>query len=550
MSAAILPVAAEDFRRVQAGRAFCVVLALVLAFGAIGAQLVRLALKGQIETRVSMSRPLAETYWRPDILDRHGRLLATDVEAPTLYADPALIVDVDEVAERLSHVLGDLDSSELRRVLGDRTRRFVRLRRGLSPALAQQIHDLGLPGLAFRNEPKRVYPNGVLAGHVLGHVNVDNQGTSGLERYVDETVGVETAQSPLGGNQLPAVETSLDLAVQHGLEQELRGAVERFRAKGAAALILDVNTGEVLAAASLPELDPSRRTQSLDPVRLDKVTGGAFELGSIFKAVTVAMALESGTATLGKVYDVRAPLKVGAYTIRDLHPQGRPLSVREIFIHSSNVGAGMMALELGAARQRDHLARLGLTEPMRSETGPVAPPRLPDHWGRAETITISYGHGIAVAPIQFAAAAATLINGGWRVRPTFRKVEAPNALRERVLRPETSAAVREIMRRNVILPQGTGRRAEVPGYEVGGKTGTAELPGRGGYRGNAVIASFLAAFPMSAPRYLVLVMLHEPEPAEGTGGRITAGVNAAPLAGEIIARVAPLLDVLPHLGTK
>ena len=224
-----------------------------------------------------------------------------------------------------------------------------------------------------------------------------------------------------------------------------------------------------------------------------------------------------------------------------------PHSLDAEVVAQIETNARKLALELGSARQREFLARLGLTEPIRSEAGPIAAPKLPAHWGQAETITISYGHGMAVAPIQFAAAAATLINGGLRVTPTFRRPEAnPANSAERILSTETSAAIREIMRRNVVSPHGTGRRAEVPGYEVGGKTGTAEMPGRGGYREKSVIASFLAAFPMSDPKYVVLTMLYEPKPTDKTGGRITAGINAAPVAGQIIARTAPLLGVLPH----
>lgn len=527
-------------------RSFAVALAMVLAFSAIGGQLVRLALKGQIvEPRTAMTQPLTTSYWRPDILDRNGRLLATDIEAPTLYADPALILDVDVVVEHLVQVFPEFDPVELRRSLSDRNRRYVRLKRGISPALAQRIHNFGLPGIAFRNEPKRVYPNGSLAGHVLGHVNIDNKGTSGIERYIDEAIGIEAAHAGAPG-LLEPLRISLDISVQHAVEDELRAAAQQFGAKGAAGVILDVNTGEVLAAASLPPVDPADRTQSLDPARLDKLADGVYELGSIFKTLTIAMALEAGTADLDKIYDVRAPLHVGRYIIRDPYPVGRPLSVREIFVRSSNVGAGMLALELGSERQRAYLERFGLIKPIRSEAGPIAAPKLPRRWGKAETITIAYGHGLAVAPLQFAATAAMLVNGGLFVAPTFR-MSSPETARpvQRIVSPETSAAIRDLMRSNVVSPHGTGRRADVPGYEVGGKTGTAELPGRGGYIEHSVIASFVAAFPMSAPKYLVLVMLHEPKPTDDTGGRITAGVNAAPVAGSIIARTAPLLGVLP-----
>src|SRR5690606_1360430 len=289
------------------------------------------------EPRVAMTQPLTTAVWRPDIIDRNGRLPATDIEAPTLYADPAMIIDVDEVVERLTEVFPEFNAAELRRSLSDRNRRYVRLKRGISPAAAQRIHNYGLPGIAFRNEPKRVYPNGTLAGHVLGHVNIDNQGTSGLERYIDETIGVEAVHAGTPGTLKP-LQISLDIAVQHALEHELRSAVQTYSAKGAAGVILDANTGEVLAAASLPQVDPADRMQGLDPQRLDKLVDGVYELGSIFKTLTIAMALEAGTAHLDKVYDVRVPLRVGKYTIRDLYPPGRPLTVRDIFVLSSNVG--------------------------------------------------------------------------------------------------------------------------------------------------------------------------------------------------------------------
>jgi cell division protein FtsI (penicillin-binding protein 3) len=377
-------------------------------------------------------------------------------------------------------------------------------------------------------------------------VNVDNKGLAGIERYIDDVIGVEAAHGATVDRK-PPVRLSVDIGAQHSLEAELKSAVARHQAEGAAGVVMDAATGEVVAAASIPEIDPAHPAQRLDEARLDKLSAGSYELGSIFKTMTVAMALEAGTATPDKVYDVQATLHAGPYLIRDLHPAGRPLSVREIFIYSSNVGAGLMALELGAERQRAFLARLGLLEAMRTETGPVAPPNLPEAWGQAETITIAYGHGLAVAPLQFAAAAAALVNGGFRVTPTFVALP-PRAEAQplRILRPETCAGLRELMRRNVASPYGTGRQADVPGYEVGGKTGTAEIPERGGYRKTAVISSFLAAFPMSAPRYVVLIMLFEPKPTAESQGQITAGVNAVPTAGRVIARVAPILGILPR----
>jgi cell division protein FtsI (penicillin-binding protein 3) len=519
-------------------------LSMTLLFGTVAAQLARLAASGEPDMVATLTEPIAKTFARPDIIDREGRLLASDIEMPSLYADPSLVQGVDDVAEQLGTLLTDLDEADLRRVLADRERRFVWLRRGISPRLAQKIHDLGLPGLEFRTELRRAYPLERLAGHVLGSVNVDNRGAGGIERYIDDKVGVEATHGTTPSSGAP-VRLSLDIGVQHALEDELGSALGRYVAKGVSGLVMDARTGEMLAAASLPGVDPSRPSEILDPARLDKIQGGTYELGSIFKLVTVAMALEGGRIKLDTVFDVTRPLTAGRFTIKDTHPVGRPLTVSEIFIHSSNVGAGMIALAEGAERQKAFLEKLGLMTEMRTEAGPVASPQLPSRFERTEQITVSYGHGMAVAPIQFAAAAAAIINGGTLVTPTFLKTRSETH-GARVVSEETSRSMCALFRRNVAEPIGTGRRAEVEGYRVGGKTGTAEIPGRGGYREKAVVSSFLAAFPMDAPRYVVLVSLFEPAGTEETDGEILAGRNAAPTAGRVIARIAPLLGVQPE----
>ena len=520
-------------------------LAIAVAFMAVAGQLVRLALSSQFQVASSLNATIAESFARPDIVDRHGRLLATDVEAQSLFADPARVINRDEVVEKLASIFPGLNQVELRKSLSNPHRRFVWIRRGLSPKTAQRIHNLGLPGLAFRRELRRAYPGGALAGHVLGHVNVDNKGVAGFERYLDEVVGVEAVYGATLAERAPA-RLSLDIGVQHAVEEELATAINRFRARGAAGIVLDIDTGEVLASASLPDVDPARPIMSLDPARIDKVASSTFELGSVFKMVTVAMALDNGVVSLDTMVDVREPLTAGRFTIRDLHPAGRPLSVADIFIRSSNVGAGVLALEAGPQRSREFLERLRLLDPIKTEIGPVAAPQVPDQWQESEIITTSYGHGIAVAPLQFAAAAATLLNGGHRVIPTFVKRQ-PDAERDTVplIKPATSDDIRRIMRRNVTDPKGTGKRANVAGYPVGGKTGTADIPGAGGYKKDAVISSILAAFPMNKPKYLVFVLLFEPKGTGDSGGEVFAGRNAAPTAGRIIRRIGPLLGLLP-----
>ena len=513
-------------------------------FAAVGVQLVRLSMVERPEIRVASAEPIGRVFARPDILDRGGRLVATDVAVPSLYADPALLIDLDEVIEKLTRTFPDLDAAELRKALGDRNRRFAWIKRGLTPRQAQRVHDLGLPGLAFRQEPKRVYPAGALLGHLVGYVNVDNKGAGGLERYIDDNLGIE---SVLGAapSRIPPVALSIDLGVQQALAAELKEALTRYQASGAAGLVMDVTTGELVAAVSLPELDPEKPLEAQEDGRENRLSTGVYELGSIFKVLTVAMALDEKTATLDKIYDVRQPMVFGKHTITDLHPQGRPLSVRDVFIHSSNVGAGMIALEAGSARQIGFLSRFGLLSGARTEAGPVAAPIVPKRWGEIETVTIAYGHGLATTPVHFSAAVAALVNGGTRVTPTVlaRRKELAG---DRLVRAETSAGIRELLRLNVTSPHGTGRRAEVAGYRVGGKTGTAEMPGKGGYQKKSVISSFVAAFPMDAPRFLTFVSLFEPRASEETKGQITAGLNAAPVTGRLIARVAPLLDVLPE----
>jgi len=527
-------------------RSLIVLAFVLLCFAAITAQLARLALVGGTRTRTTAAEPLLHGLARPDIVDRHGRLMATDLAVNSLYADPQLIQDLDEAIEKIAAVLPSLGEAELRKLLADKSRRFVWVARSLSPRHAQRIHDLGLPGLAFRTELRRVYPLGALAGHVLGAVDLDNRGLAGIERMLDDNGLVEPAKAAVRAAK-PAVRLSLDVGAQHAVAEELRLALKQFAAAAAAGLVIDVRTGEIVAAVSLPEADPSKPAELLDPAKLDRLIAGTFELGSIYKILTIAMALECGIADLESIYDVRRHLSAGAHEIKDLYPQGRPLTAREIFLYSSNVGSAMLALQAGTERQRAFLTRLGLLLAMRTEAGPVAPPQLPKAWGRTETITIAYGHGLAVAPLQFAAAAAAVVNGGEMVVPTFLMRAGAPVAAERVMSEATSASMRELMRLGVTHAAGTGRRAEAEGYGVGGKTGTAEIPGRGGYREKAVIASFLGAFPMESPRYITFVLLFEPQGTRETAGRITAGVNAAPVTARIVERIAPILGVLPRL---
>jgi cell division protein FtsI (penicillin-binding protein 3) len=527
-------------------RFLLVAVTVCAAFLAVAGKLTVLAVKSQnilVASNVIEATP--ESFARPDIVDRRGRLIATDVAAPSLYVDPALVLDRDELIEKLSAVLPGLDQAGLRKALSNRSRRFEWIRRGLSPAMAQKIHNLGIPGLAFRDELKRTYPIGSSAGYVIGSVNVDNKGLSGIEDHIDRSIGVDGVLGATRSGKAP-VRLSLDVGIQHTVETELATAINRYKASAAAALVMDVNTGEVLASASLPLTDPAQPSPLPDSSKIDRMSAGVYELGSVFKILTVAMALDGGKDSQSMV-DTTRPLQAGRFEINDLHPLGRPMTVAEVFTHSSNVGAAQLALEAGGETQLAFLKRLGLMTPLLTEQGPVALPLLPTNFDRTAQITLAYGHGLAVAPIQFASAVASIVNGGTRVTPSllYKFPNDSSGVGERLISAETSKRMANLMRLNVTEPHGTGRRADVPGYEVGGKTGTAEMPSRQGYQEKSVISSFVATFPSSKPAYLVMVSLFEPHGSTETKGEITAGTNAAPTAGRIITRIGPALGMVP-----
>ena len=517
---------------------------LSCVFVAIAGQTVRLAASNSPETRLSRAEPLHQTYVRPDIVDRRGNLIATDVNAASLFADPAIIRDPDDAAERLAALFPDLNATEIRHQLADRSRRFAWIKRGLTPIEAQRAHDLGIPGLAFRREPRRVYPTRHLTHFIAGQVDIDNRGISGIERHIDTIGAAEIAAAPTPSHQ-PPVRLSIDLGIQNAVADALNSAMEQYKAHAAAGVLMDVDSGELLAAVSLPDQDPNRFKGADEADRFDRVTGGVFELGSIAKIVTLGLALDELGATPTRFYDTREPLRFGRHTIAEQYPPGRPLTLADILIRSSNVGAGMIAMEAGVPRQRAFLDRLGLLDTIRTEAGRVAPPLLPSNWGPLEGVTISYGHGLAVAPLQFAAVAASLVNGGIKVRPTFLMQDTVPPGEARVVSAASSAAIRDALRRVVSDKHGTGRHADTAGYEIGGKTGTAEQPGRGGYQSKSVISSFLAVLPAHAPRYVLLVSLFEPQGVDETKGKITAGLNAAPTAARIVERIGPMLHLIP-----
>ena len=510
----------------------------------------RLAMLGMVPETADKRRTVAAdsmTSSRPDIFDRAGRLLATDVESSMLYAEPNKKVgDVDEAVELITAVLPDLNAAELRQKLLSK-KGFVRIKREILPQQQFEIRRLGIPHIGFMRESKRVYPAGNEISHVLGHVNVDNQGIAGLEKWIDASGLAELHLAGLAaGRALEPVKLALDLSVQHALRDELAAAQDLYQAGSTSGMVLNVKTGEIVAMVSLPDYDPNVPAGSIDPMRLNRLTAGVYEMGSTFKALTVAMALDSGKATLTSQFDARAPLQYGQFTISDFHAQHRVLSVPEIFTYSSNIGAAKMALAVGAEAQRAFLKKMGLLDRLKTELPESAQPLVPKTWGEVNTATIAFGHGLSVAPLQAVMATAALVNGGLLIPPTFlkRSEAEAQALATRVIKPETSDKMRYLLRLNV--EKGTAARAEVEGYYVGGKTGTSEKVVHGHYSHDKLLSVFMGVFPCDAPEYLVLVMVDEPNNSGERKGQATAGLNAAPTTGKIIARIAPMLGVKPR----
>jgi cell division protein FtsI (penicillin-binding protein 3) len=483
---------------------------------------------------------------RPDIIDRRGMILATDVRAPSLFAEPRKIIDVDEATELLTAVLPDLDAIELRDRLNSR-RGFAWLKREITPKQRQEIHRLGLPGVGFLAENKRVYPNSAEVSHLIGHVNIDNQGIAGIERWLDGRGLAALHMAGLATDRLQQpITLAVDLRVQHALRDELIFAANKFKVKAAAGLVVDVETGEIVSMVSLPDYDPNSPKQANDPLRINRLTTGVFELGSTFKALTVAMGLDSGKVTLNSSFDARMPLRYGKFNIHDYHAQNRVLSVPEIFTYSSNIGTARIALSLGVEHHKWFLRKLGQLDRLRTELPESAEPLVPKRWGELNTVTIAFGHGLSVAPLQAVAAINALVNGGYLIPPTFmkRSKEEAMALAKVVVKPETSEKMRYLLRLNA--EKGTASKANVPGYYVGGKTGTSEKVVGGRYSKTRLLNTFTAILPADKPRYQLLIMLDEPQPLPETHGYATSGWNAAPTAGRVIARIAPMLGVEPR----
>ena len=478
---------------------------------------------------------------RADIVDRTGKLLATTLDSPSAYANPKQILDPADATRKLTRTFPGLNSAELYAKLTS-GKSFVYIKRHLTPKEQYEVNQLGIPGVQFQHEERRVYPDGSLTSHVVGYAGIDNSGFAGIERGLDNTL--KARREPL--------QLSLDYRIQYILREELQRVIDDFTAKGAAGLIMDVNTGEILAMVSLPDFDPNHPGAadpehpaiSLADRMFNRNTLGVYELGSIFKIFTVAMALDYGTSTLASTYDATHGISIGRFTIGDYHGKHRVLNVPEILMYSSNIGAAKMAMAAGGQRQREFLARLGLLKTPKIEISEVGAPHFPRRWRDVNVMTIAFGHGISVTPLSFASAAAALVNGGVLRPATLVKLPpgyAPPG--QQVLSPKTSEQMRRLMR--LVVEHGTGTMAAAPGYVVGGKTGTADKVSGRHYADRKLLSSFVGVFPINDPKYLVLTMVDEPHPNTQSHGYATAGWTVAPATSRIVQRIAPLLGVQP-----
>jgi cell division protein FtsI (penicillin-binding protein 3) len=543
-------------RRKQARRRIGILLAgFAVLYLVLGGRLLQY---GLAEPTITASLPadLSGIASRPDILDRNGLLLATDLNMVSLYAEPRRIIDPDEAVEKLATVLCDLDWSDTHRRLNSGSA-FQWLRRHLTPREQSAIMALGIPGLGFRPEKRRFYPGGPTAAHIIGHVNIDNQGLAGMERYIDQQGLTDLRAAGLtGGMALEPVRLSIDLRVQNIVREVVATAMRDYKAEAAGAVVIDVATGEILAMASVPDYDPNEPSRLLPDGSIDReyekgwfnrMSNATFEMGSTFKSFTLAMGLDEGKITLDTVIDASRPIRMGGFTIRDFRGKNRALTIPEIFQYSSNIGTAAVADRVGIEGHQAFLTKLGLLTKMETEMPGVATPTQPKTWKKINSVTISFGHGVATTPLQTAVAAAALLNGGNLIPPTFlpRSREEADSRAVPVLTASTSADMRYLFAWNGL--NGSGRAAQVPGFRVGGKTGTADKVINGRYAKDMNFNAFLAGFPMEKPQYIVLSIVDAPLTGE-KGGR-QAAYTAAPVVREIIRRAGAMLGVQARFGT-
>ncbi|CDX20465.1 Peptidoglycan glycosyltransferase [Mesorhizobium sp. ORS 3359] len=512
-------------------------------YSTIAGRLVYLGLQNPDLSDGPQSRVTAS---RPDIVDRNGEVLATDIKTASLFAEPRRIVDADEAIEKLSTVLPEIDYEQTYRKLKSGAG-FVWLQRQLTPKQQADIMALGVPGLGFRTEKRRFYPSGETSSYVVGLTNIDNQGISGMEKYIDEQGLSDLQASGLAiAKDLKPVRLSIDLRVQHVVRDEIAAGLERYRAMGAGAVVLNIKTGEVMAMASVPDFDPNNPYNAQDKDRLNRMSAGLYEMGSTFKSFTSAMALDSGKATMNSRFDASHPIRVGHQAIHDFHGKNRVLSLPEVFLYSSNIGSAREAELVGIEGHREFLHRLGILDRMQTELPEVARPTEPKVWKQVNSFTIAFGHGVSTTPLQAAVGCAALMQG-YLIQPTFlvRSEQEAMAVAKKVVSDKTVEGMRYLYTLNA--EKGSARNARAPGYRVGGKTGTAEKVINGRYSKELNFNTFVAAFPMDDPQFLVFTIADAPHP-EKPGMTDVAANNAGVIAGNIIRRSAAMLGVKPDFS--
>ncbi|MBC6441337.1 MAG: penicillin-binding protein 2 [Rhodospirillales bacterium] len=520
---------------------FILAMCFLAAFVVVGGRLVEVMAVPLSPDAVLADGGLAVPVGRADLVDRNGVLLATNLPTASLYAEPRRVLDAGEAARALAGILPEIDAAEVEEDLAS-DRGFVWVQRSITPVQQAEIHALGLPGLGFMREERRVYPQGQLTSHLVGFTDIDRHGLAGAEMALEGEL-----QARVAGDGLPLA-LSIDVRFQQIVREELAATIEKFEALGGSAIVLDANTGEVMAMVSLPDFDPNHAGDFDADMRFNRTTLGVYELGSIFKVFTAGMALDSGLVDLASGYDASEPLSVASFTISDYKPEKRWLSLPEILVYSSNIGSARMALDVGAEGQQHFLRRIGLMDPVAIELPEVGDPMYPSTWREINTMTIGFGHGIAVTPVQAAAAFASMVNGGTLYQPTIlrRQSELPPSGTQ-VIDEETSDTLKLLT--HLVVQYGSGRKAQVDGYLIGGKTGTAEkLDSAGGYAEDLLLSSFAAAFPIDNPEYVILVSIDEPQGIEESFGYATGGWTAAPTVGRIISRIGPLAGIAPREG--
>ena len=505
-----------------------------VVFAVLGGRLAQLTVLEAAPISIAASQKTKQAQ-RPIITDRNGVVLATHITTTTLGVDASKIGDAAAMAQQLKAALPTLNEARASRLMSGK-RRYARLMKNLTPAQKQAVLELGNPALKLTPASSRVYPMGDVVSHAVGFTSSDMRGLLGLERHIDQMMEYDDVA--------PQYVTSLDVRVQHVVRDEVAASIEKFGAVAGGAILVDVHSGEIVSLVSLPDFDANAPTKKDQATHFNRMTFGSYELGSIFKIFTAAMALDSGLVDETEMFDAHVPFKVGRFEIKDSHPVDKPLTVDEIVMHSSNIGSALLSMRVPSDVHFGFLQKLGFTDMVELGLPELGSPRIP-RWKEIERITSSYGHGIAVTPLHAVMAGAAMINGGVLYQPSLQKVGLP--VGERVIAAETSRQLRRMMRATVA--GGTGGNADVPGYQVLGKTGSAEKAIGGGYDKERLVASFLGAFPSSAPRYAMLVMLEEPKGLPETYGKFNAGWNAAPTFANIVRRAAPLLGVTPIIDT-